>query len=177
MYMIIHNERVRMCTLYLRPIMLKCSHSPSYHKKEEDKEDKEISPSSWACVELNDTITRKCERLYSFSYHSYTLLEKSATWNPFCPVFRTLGEKGSQKGSLHVQEPKKVPYITKSGSKEPIKVLKIGLKTHSEPFREPLQVPPVGQPNNLFFSESVHTQIHNWFVMHEYKTSIGKTNS
>ena len=38
----------------------------------------------------------------------YTLLEKSATWNPFCPV--TLGEKGSQKGSLHVQEPKKVPY-------------------------------------------------------------------
>ena len=36
-----------------------------------------------------------------------TLLEKKgATWNPFCPVFRTLGEKGSQKGSLHVQEPK-----------------------------------------------------------------------
>ena len=32
----------------------------------------------------------------------YTLLEKSATWNPFCPVFRTLGGKGSQKGSLHV---------------------------------------------------------------------------
>ena len=35
----------------------------------------------------------------------YTLLEKSATWNPFCPVFRNLVEKGSQKGSLHVQEP------------------------------------------------------------------------
>ena len=41
--------------------------------------------------------------------HITTLLEKSATWNPFCPVFRTLGEKGSQKGSLHVQEPKEVP--------------------------------------------------------------------
>ena len=42
------------------------------------------------------------------------------TWNPFCPVFRTLGKKGSQKGSLHVQEPKKkVPYITKNYSKEP----------------------------------------------------------
>ena len=55
-----------------------------------------------------------------------TLLEeeKSATWNPFCPVFRTLGKKGSQKGSLHVQELKKVPYITKNGSKEPKKVLK-----------------------------------------------------
>ena len=40
-----------------------------------------------------------------------TLLEKkSATWNPFCPVVRTFGGKGSQKGSLHVQEPKKVPY-------------------------------------------------------------------
>ena len=39
-----------------------------------------------------------------------TLSEKNATWNPFCPVFRTLGKKGSQKGSLHVQEPKKVPY-------------------------------------------------------------------
>ena len=34
-----------------------------------------------------------------------TLLEKNSTWNPFCPVFRTLGAKGSQKGSLHVQEP------------------------------------------------------------------------
>ena len=68
-----------------------------------------------------------------------TLLEKSATWNPFCPVLRTLGKKGSQKGSLHVQEPKKVPYITKNYSKEPKKVpkivLKMVLKTHLEPFR------------------------------------------
>ena len=40
-----------------------------------------------------------------------TLLEnKSTTWNPVCPVFRTLGKKGSQKGSLHVQEPNKAPY-------------------------------------------------------------------
>ena len=80
-----------------------------------------------------------------------TLRKKSATWNPFCPVFRTLGEKGSQKGSLHVQEPKKVPYLTKNGSKEPKKVLKMVLKTHLEPFREPLKVPPVGQPKNPFF--------------------------
>ena len=79
------------------------------------------------------------------------LLEKSATWNPFCPVFRTLWEKGSQKGSLHVHEPKKVPYTTKNDSKEPKKVLKMILKTHLEPFREPLRVPPVGQPKKPFF--------------------------
>ena len=79
------------------------------------------------------------------------LLEKSATWNPFCPVFRTLGEKGSQKGSLHVQGPNKVPYRTKCYTKEPKKVLKMVLKTHLEPFREPLKVPPVGQPKNPFF--------------------------
>ena len=80
-----------------------------------------------------------------------TLLEKSATWNPFCPVFRTLGGKGSQKGSLHVQEPKKVPYITKNGSKQRKKVLNMVLKTHLEPFREPFKVPPVGQQKNPFF--------------------------
>ena len=34
-----------------------------------------------------------------------TLLEKKCNLEPFCPVFRTLGKKGSQKGSLHVQEP------------------------------------------------------------------------
>ena len=53
----------------------------------------------------------------------FTLLEKSATWNSFCPVFRTLGEKGSQKGSLYVQEPKKFPYIIINDYKEPKKVL------------------------------------------------------
>ena len=90
---------------------------------------------------------RSCRR----TIYPYTLRKKSATWNPFCPVFRTLGEKGSQKGSLHVQEPKKVLYITKKGSKEPKKVLKMVLKTHLEPFREPLRVPPVGQPKNPFF--------------------------
>ena len=55
---------------------------------------------------------------------------------------------------MHVQEPKKVPYITKNYSKEPKKVLKMVLKTHLEPFREPLKVPPVGQPKNPF-SKSV----------------------
>ena len=30
------------------------------------------------------------------------------------------------------------------------------LRTHLEPFRETLKVPPVGQPKNLFFSKSVH---------------------
>ena len=72
---------------------------------------------------------------------------------PFVPYLEPSGEKGSQKGSLHVQEPKKVPYITKNYSKEPKKVLKMVLKTHLEPFREPLslKVPPVGQPKNLFF--------------------------
>ena len=89
--------------------------------------------------------------VYHYLLKYYTLLEKSATWNHFCPVFRIFGEKGSQKGSLHVQEPKKVPYILKNGSKEPKKVLKMVLKTHLDPFREPLKVPPVGQQKNLFF--------------------------
>ena len=71
---------------------------------------------------------------------NHTLRKKSASWNPFCPVFRNPREKGS----LHVQEPKKVPYITKNDSKEPKKVLKMGLKTHLEPSREPLKVPSVG---------------------------------
>ena len=61
------------------------------------------------------------------------------------------GKQGSQKGSLHVQEPKKVPYITKNGSKETKTVLKMVLKTHFEPFREPLKVPPVGQQKNPIF--------------------------
>ena len=69
----------------------------------------------------------------------------------FVPYLEPSGKKGSQKGSLHVREPKKVPYITKNGSKEPKKVLKMVLKTHLEPFREPLMVPPVGQPKNPFF--------------------------
>ena len=52
------------------------------------------------------------------------------------------------------KKPKQVPYITKNGSKEPKMVLKMVLETHLEPFREPLKVPPVGQPNNLFFFSS-----------------------
>ena len=89
--------------------------------------------------------------------HGHTLRKKGATWNPFCPVFRTLGKKGSQKGSLLVQEPNKVPYkiITKNYSKEPKKVLKMVLKTHLEPFREPLKVPSVGQPKKPFFLTSI----------------------
>ena len=39
----------------------------------------------------------------------YTLLEKSATLNPFCPVFRTLGKMVPKRVPyIHVQEPKKV---------------------------------------------------------------------
>ena len=55
----------------------------------------------------------------------------------FVPYLEPSGKKGSQKGSLHVQEPKKV--------------LKVVLKTHLEPFREPLKVPPMGQPKVPFF--------------------------
>ena len=60
--------------------------------------------------------------LSSSQLRIYTLRrrkKKGATWNPFCPVFRILGKTGSQKGSLHVQEPTKFPYITKNDSKEP----------------------------------------------------------
>ena len=35
----------------------------------------------------------------------------------FVPYLEPSRKKGSQKGSLHVQEPKKVPYITKNDSK------------------------------------------------------------
>ena len=73
----------------------------------------------------------------------------------FVPYLETVGEKGSQKGSLHVQEPKKVPYITKNYSKEPKKVLKMVLKTHLEPFREPLKVPPAWDSQRTIFSKSV----------------------
>ena len=52
---------------------------------------------------------------------------------------------------LYIQQLKKVPYITNNDSKEPKKVLKMGLKTHLEPFRGALKVPPVGQPKNPFF--------------------------
>ena len=45
---------------------------------------------------------------------------------------------------------KRLRNITNNYSKEPKKVLKMVLKTHLETFREPLKVPPVGQPNNLF---------------------------
>ena len=69
-------------------------------------------------------ITTDITYYYIIIERMYTLRKKSATWNPFCPVFRTLGKRGSQEGSLHVQEPKKVPYITKNGSKEPKEVLK-----------------------------------------------------
>ena len=41
--------------------------------------------------------------------------------------------------------------MTKHGSKEPKQVLKMVLKTHLEPFRQPLKVPPVGQPKNPLF--------------------------
>ena len=33
----------------------------------------------------------------------------------------------------------------------PLKGSKMVLNTHLEPFREPLKVPPVGQPKNPFF--------------------------
>ena len=54
----------------------------------------------------------------------------------FVPYLEPSGKKGSQKGSLHVQEPKKVPYIYRNDSKEPKQVLKMVLKTHLEPFRD-----------------------------------------
>ena len=53
-----------------------------------------------------------------------TLLENGQLGTLFCPVFITLGGGGGGKGSLHVQEPKKVSYITKNYSKDPKPVLK-----------------------------------------------------
>ena len=47
-----------------------------------------------------------------------TLRKKVQLGTLFVPYLEPSGKKGSQKGSLHVQEPKKVPYITKNGSKE-----------------------------------------------------------
>ena len=37
----------------------------------------------------------------------------------FVPYLEPSGKRVPKRGSLHVQEPKKVPYITKNGSKEP----------------------------------------------------------
>ena len=59
----------------------------------------------------------------------HTLLEeekKVQLWALFVPYLEPSGKGGSQKSSLpwHVQESKKVPYITKNDSKEPKKVLK-----------------------------------------------------
>ena len=34
------------------------------------------------------------------------------------------------------------------------------LKTHLEPFREPLKVPPVGQPKNPFFLRVSNWEVH-----------------
>ena len=50
-----------------------------------------------------------------------TLLEekKVQLGTLFVPYLEPSQRKGSQKGSLYVQEPKKVPYITKNDSKEP----------------------------------------------------------
>ena len=69
----------------------------------------------------------------------------------FVPYLESLGERVPKRILYNVQEPKKVPYITKNDSKEPNKVLKMVLKTHLVPFREHLKVPPVGQPKNPFF--------------------------
>ena len=50
---------------------------------------------------------------------TYTLRKKAQLGTLFVPYLEPWGKKVTQKGSLHVQEPKKVPYITKNGSKEP----------------------------------------------------------
>ena len=63
----------------------------------------------------------------------------------------------------------RIKIITKNGSKEPKKVLKIVLKTHLEPFREPLKVPPVDSQRTLF-SKSVRPRNLNhkfcYIVLH-----------
>ena len=81
----------------------------------------------------------------------YTLRKKVQLGTLFVPLLEFSGKR-VPKGSLHVQDPKKVPYLTKNYSKEPKKVL----KTHLEPFREPIKVPPVGEP---LFSKSVYKKI------------------
>ena len=70
----------------------------------------------------------------------------------FVPYLEPSGKRVPKRVLYMFTEPKKVPYITKNDSKEPKEVLKMVLKTHLEPFKEPLKVPPVGQPKNLFFS-------------------------
>ena len=86
----------------------------------------------------------------------YTLRKKVQLGTLFVPYLEPSGKRvPTEKGPyLHVQESKKVPYITKNGSKEPKMVLKMVLKTHLEPFREPLKVPPVGQQRTLLCRNS-----------------------
>ena len=81
----------------------------------------------------------------------YTLRKKKHFGTLFVPYLEPSGKKGSQKGSLHVQEPKKVAYITKNYSKEPKKVLKMVLKTHLGPFREHFKGSTCGTAKEPFF--------------------------
>ena len=48
--------------------------------------------------------------------------EKNQTWKPFFPYLEASGKKGSQKGSLHGQEPKKVLYTGWPPKKTPANV-------------------------------------------------------
>ena len=66
---------------------------------------------------------------------NYTLRKKVRLRTHFVPYIDSepSGKRVPKlKGSLHVQEPEKVLYITQNGSKGPKKVLKIVLKTHLE---------------------------------------------
>ena len=50
-----------------------------------------------------------------------TLRKKVQLGTLFVPYLEPSGKRVPKKGSLHIQEPKKVPYINKNGSKEPKK--------------------------------------------------------
>ena len=82
--------------------------------------------------------------------YEYTLRKKVRLRTLFVPYLEP-SEKRVPKRVLYMFKNLKGSVCNQNGSKEPKKVLKMVLKTHLEPFREPLKVPPVGQPKNPFF--------------------------
>ena len=76
---------------------------------------------------------------------SYTLRKKVQLGTRFVPYLEPSGIKVPKRVLYMFKNLKGFRiYITKNCSKESKKVLKMVLKTHLQPFREPLKVPPVG---------------------------------
>ena len=89
-------------------------------------------------------------------FHILQKMKKVQLGTLFVPYLEPSGKRVPKRVLYMFKNLKRFHILQKNCSKEPKKVLKMVLKTHLEPFREPLKVPPVGQPKNPFFSKSVY---------------------